>query len=155
MIRPYRPSDLDALLDIWTRASALAHPFLSAEFMEQERRAIPELHLPVADTWVWEADGRVAGFMALLGNEVGALFVDPALHRSGIGRELVAKARALHGDLEVEVFEKNVIGRAFYAKVGFRQFARSMHEPAGFEVLRLRLPGEPAAPPREHGSSGR
>jgi putative acetyltransferase len=139
MIRQYRATDCEALLQVWTRASAVAHPFLDDAFLEQERRNIPEVYLPVADTWVWEADGRVVGFVSLLGNEVGALFVDPDLHRSGIGGALIERARELRGELEVEVFERNRMGRAFYEKAGFELMHRKVHGPTGFEILRLRL----------------
>lgn len=146
MIRKYEPTDCDAVLHVWARASALAHPFFSKEFMDLERRAVATVHLPKVDTWVWEADGRVVGFMSLIGNEVGALFVDPDFHRAGIGRALIDRARALCGELEVEVFERNLLGRAFYVKIGFELMERKLHEQTGFEVLRLRLAGggEPA-----------
>jgi putative acetyltransferase len=116
VIRRYRPADLEDVLSVWAGASAVAHPFLSREFLAQDRDNIPNVYLPKADTWVWEADGRVVGFMSLLGNEVGALFVDPAAQRAGIGRALIGKARTLRGELEVEVFKDNLLGRAFYAK---------------------------------------
>lgn len=51
-------------------------------------------------------------------------------------------ARALRGDLEVEVFERNPLGRAFYSKLGFALMHRKTHEQTGFEVLRLQLPAE-------------
>lgn len=139
MLRPYRPADCDAILDVWARASALAHPFLGAEFLEQERSNIPNVYLPMAETMVWEEAGRVVGFLSLIGNEIGAVFVDPEFHGSGIGRALVEHARALRGDLEVEVFERNPLGRAFYARLGFEFMHRKTHEQTGFEVLRLHL----------------
>jgi putative acetyltransferase len=139
VIRKYEPADLEDVLSVWARASAVAHPFLSQEFLELERRNIPDVYLPKADTWVWEADGRVVGFIALLGNEIGALFVDPEFHRSGIGWALVDRARALQGDLEVEVFERNLLGRAFYAKCGFEHMHQTLHDETGFEIMRLRL----------------
>ena len=139
MIRRYRPADRDAVLDVWGRASALAHPFLGAEFLERERHAIPRLYLPKAETLVWEADGRVVGFISLLGNEVGAIFVDPQFHRSGIGRALIDRARALRGELEVEVFERNLLGRAFYEGLGFELLHQKVHDQTGFELVRLRL----------------
>jgi len=114
--------------------------------MEQERHNIPNVYLPVAETWVRVADGRVAGFISLLGNEVGALFVDPEHHRGGIGRALIDKARLLRGDLEVEVFELNTLGRGFYERVGFRPIERKVHEPTGFALLRLRLAADPPGP---------
>ncbi len=61
MIRKYHPADCEDVLNVWARASALAHPFLSQEFLEMERRDIPDVYLPKADTWVWEADGQVVG----------------------------------------------------------------------------------------------
>lgn len=139
MIRKYQPADCEELLNVWERASALAHSFLSKAFLEQERQTIRGVYLPKADTWVWEADGHVRGFISLLGNEVGAIFVDPDLHRSGIGWALMEQARVLQGELEVEVFERNLVGRTFYAKIGFELMHRKVHDQTGFEIMRLRL----------------
>ncbi len=147
MIRKYEPADCEDLLDVWARASALAHPFLSEDFLEQERHNIPNVYLPKAETWVWESDGHVVGFIALLGNEVGAVFVDPGFHRSGIGRALMDRARDLRGELEVEVFERNLLGREFYAGLGFELMHQKVHDQTGFEIMRLRLAANNPVPP--------
>ncbi len=139
MIRDYRPADRERVLKIWSRASALAHPFLSQEFLERERRKIAADFLPKAETWVWDAGGHVVGFISLLGHEVGGLFVDPKHLRSGIGRALVERARKVRGYLEVEVFERNQLGRAFYAALGFEVLHQRIDGETGFEVQRLRL----------------
>lgn len=139
MIRKYRPADCEGVLRVWTQASALAHPFLSEEFLERERHNIPNIYLPNAETWVWVADGQVVGFISLLGNEVGAIFVAPPFQRSGIGRALMERAQALRGDLEVEVFTSNLLGRAFYTKLGFELMRQKIHDQTGLEVMRLRL----------------
>ena len=114
IVRPYNESDLDAVLSSWENASRIAHPFLEEEFLAQERKNIPELYLPNADTWVVEADNQVAGFIALIGNEVGAIFLQPEHQGKKMGKAMMDKAQQLHGDLEVEVFEKNSTGRKFY-----------------------------------------
>jgi putative acetyltransferase len=150
MIREYRSDDCDAVLEVWAAASAVAHPFLTAAFLATERHNIANLYLLVAETWVWEASGRVAGFIALVGNEVGGLFVHPALHRRGIGRALMDHARGLYGELEVEVFKDNALGRAFYKEYGFVELREAVHEDTGFTVMRLRLP--PAQATAEPGS---
>ena len=49
-LRAYRPEDLDAVLSAWERASEIAHPFLSEEFIAQERQNIPDIYLPNAET---------------------------------------------------------------------------------------------------------
>ena len=49
------------------------------------------------------------------------------------------KAQELHGDLEVEVFKNNTIGRKFYAQYGFEQLEEKLHEPTVQQLLRLRF----------------
>ena len=143
MIRKYRSDDLDGVLKVWSAASAKAHPFLSPEFLAAERDDIAKHHLPAADTWVWDIDGQIAGFVALLGQEVGGLFVDPRLHGRGIGRALMDHARRVKGALQVEVFMDNTSGRSFYAQYGFVEVGRDIHPATGLEVLRLEMIGPP------------
>ena len=139
MIRKYKQGDLNEVLDAWFSASQVAHPFLSQDFFEQERRNIRDLYLPNSETWVFELDGVVVGFIALIGNEVGAIFVDAKFHGQGIGRALVDKAGSVRDVLELDVFKDNLVGRKFYEKYGFRQVDEHLHEETGFMQLRLRL----------------
>ena len=139
MIRAYGEHDVEDLLDVWYRASLVAHPFLSEEFLDHERFEIVERWLPAADTTVYEVDGRVVGFLSLIGNEVGAIFVDPELHGRGIGRALMDDARDRRPHLELAVFEANEIGRRFYAAYGFEFVERRVEESTGEPELRLRL----------------
>ena len=142
MIRNYQASDVGDVLAVWEAATKVAHPFLNDDFLAQERHNIPNVYLPNAETWIWEMEGRVVGFIALIGNEVGAIFVEPRLHGSGIGRALMDHARDLRSELEVEVFEGNAIGRSFYKRYGFELMHEKVHEQTGFNLLRLRLAAE-------------
>ena len=139
MIRPYRPEDLDAVVTVWAKASAVAHPFFSAEFVAEEHRNISTEFLPSAETWVWQSDGQVVGFISLLGNEVGAIFVHPKFQRVGIGRALMDHVRGLRAELELEVFTENELGRAFYEKYGFELMQEYVDDQTGLNVMRLRL----------------
>jgi putative acetyltransferase len=141
-IRQYVESDLEAVLSSWESATRLAHPFMTDEFLAQERKNTAEIYLPNTDTWVLEIDEEVVGFIALMGNEVGAIFLQPEHHGKGAGQALMDKARELHGDLEVEVFSENTIGRKFYSKYGFEFLEEKLHEPTGQQVLRLRYAAE-------------
>ncbi|MBL1259307.1 MAG: GNAT family N-acetyltransferase [Thiotrichaceae bacterium] len=136
-IRQYMVSDLDAVLDSWEVATRLAHKFMTDEFIAQERKNVADIYMPNTDTWVAEIDGEVQGFIALMGNEVGAIFLQPHCHGRGVGKTLMDKAQELHGDLEVEVFKENVIGRKFYSRYGFELREEKLHEPTGQQVLRL------------------
>ena len=138
-IRKYEDSDLKAVLSSWETATRLAHPFMTDEFIAQERKNVAEIYMPNTNTWVAEIDGNVEGFIALMGNEVGAIFLQPDCHGKGVGKALMDKAQELHGDLEVEVFKENSIGRKFYSRYGFEQLEEKLHEPTGQQVLRLKL----------------
>jgi putative acetyltransferase len=139
LIRKYQDLDLDAVLSSWENASRLAHPFLTDQYFEHEKQIIPETHLPDADTWVAEIDHQVVGFVALIDNEVGAIFVQPEFHGKGVGRALMDKAQELHADLEVEVFSRNLIGREAYSRYGFVMIAATTHGDTGHNRLRLRF----------------
>ena len=137
-IRPYQECDLNDVLSIWEEASKLAHPFLTEAFLVQERHKIPNLYLPNAKTWLAvDNNNRAVGFIALIGNEVGALFVDPEFHGQGFGRALMDTARSIHATLEVDVFKENNIGRDFYHRYGFNVQGEKVHEETGNKVLRL------------------
>jgi len=139
MIRSYQHADLNDLLDTWHAASQVAHPFLTEDFFEEELRNIPDIYLPMADTFVYEREGRVVGFIALIGIEVGAIFVHPEFHGQGIGRALMDHAHHRRGNLEVEVFKANRIGREFYRRYGFSFMDEHIHEETGESMLRLVL----------------
>lgn len=138
-IRMYMPSYLNAVLDSWEVATRLAHKFMSDEFIAQERKNVADIYIPNTNTWVAEIDGEVKGFIALMSNEVGAIFLQPNYHGMGVGKGLMDKAQELHGDLEVEVFKENSIGRKFYSRYGFEHFEEKLHEPTGHQVLRLKF----------------
>lgn len=136
-IRQYQATDLDAVLDTWDESTRLAHRFMTDDFIAQERCNIAEIYLPNTDTWVADVNGSVVGFIALMGNEVGALFLHSNFHGRRIGKALMDKARELHGNLVVEVFKENAIGREFYDKYGFEYLGESVHEKTRQPVLRL------------------
>jgi putative acetyltransferase len=138
-IRPLEKSDEDAIVDIWYEASLVAHSFLSDEFLAAERSQIISMWLPNSVTTVFEEGGSVVGFLSLVGNEVGGIFVRPSHHGRGIGRALMDVARTRCKYLEVEVFEENSIGRRFYELYGFRQISTYLHGESGQRTLRLRL----------------
>lgn len=137
MIRLYAREDLDDLLETWYTASRMAHPFLPDEFFDVERHNMTDIYLPMADTYVCEDEGRVVGFIALIKNEVGALFVHPEFHGRGYGRALMDHARRMRGDLEVEVFKENRIGREFYRRYGFTFHEEHVHEETGETLYHL------------------
>ncbi len=137
MIRKYKVEDTDALETAWRNATKVAHPFLKEAFVEQEAEMLRKVYLPKAETWVVEDEGAPVGFVAIVGEEIGGLFLDPASHGKGLGRALVDHAIALNGPMWLEVFEKNLVGRRFYDRYGFVETGRSIHDATGEVLLKV------------------
>jgi putative acetyltransferase len=137
MIRPYAEQDVDALIEVWRAASQIATPFLSAEFLAQEADNIRNLYLPNAETWVIDSEDTVAGFIALIGDEVGAIFVHPNYQEQSLGRALMDHAVSLRKSLFLDVFKENAVGRRFYDRYGFQYENEHTHEETGQQLLRL------------------
>jgi putative acetyltransferase len=137
MIRKHTDKDLNQIINIWFTASNLAHPFLETNFVEKVKKDMREIYIPNSETWIFEENNSAIGFISMLDNEIGGLFVLPNHHSKGIGSQLVNFVRKFHSELEVEVFEKNLIGRSFYDKYGFKKIKQYTHTESNNEVLRL------------------
>ena len=159
-LRPATGADLDALVDIETRAfdgdiisRRSLHRFLTASS---------------ATSVVAEFAGRIAGYALVLfrPNSAAArlysIAVDPDVRGRGIGPALIAaaEAAALARDcvwLRLEVHENNTHAIARYRKAGFRQFGqRSDYYADGGTALLMEkrlqhdLPAVRRAPPYRH-----
>ena len=141
MIRKYRQTDLNDVLDAWYSASKIAHPFLNEDFLTREREMIATVYLPSpeSETWVYEDAEKVVGFISILGNEIGGLFVHATHQRKGIGRKLMDFAVERTGSLTLEVFEENDIGRSFYEKYGFVKIGEVMDKEIGHNQFKMAL----------------
>ena len=128
------------LISVWQKANAYAHPFLNDAFVTNVAQAMRDIYLPNAETWVLLQDQTPIGFIALIGNEIGGLFLDPDFHGRGHGTTLTDYAVSLRGPLSVEVFEKNNVGRRFYDRYGFVETERYLHDPSGEVTLKMAIP---------------
>jgi putative acetyltransferase len=142
-IRPATATDADVLLALWERSVRATHDFLSEADIVALRpdvaRALGDERL---DLWVLaDTDDVPIGFMGLAGDDIAALFLEPAHRGRGSGRRLVAHAQGLRGgDLTVDVNEQNPAARGFYEAVGFVVTARSPLDDGGrpFPILHMR-----------------
>jgi ribosomal protein S18 acetylase RimI-like enzyme len=147
-IRPYSPADKDRLLDIWLAASRVGHPFIAEDELRQQQRIVGDIYLSQADNWVAELDGLPVGFIGLLDNFIGGLFVDPKMHGSGIGRSLVEHAAGRLGKLTVTVYADNQKGVGFYRRCGFEEISRADKDDEGrpLAVVEMRRAGKAIQP---------
>jgi putative acetyltransferase len=138
IIRTAVPLDFAAMAQIWIDASRAGHPFLGEAVLKEQLATVRDLYFPQAENWVAE-EGAVIGFIGLLGNHIGGLFVSPAAHRRGVGRRLVEHAADRLGSLSVEVYEQNKAAVAFYLGCSFVLTGRKEIDDEGrpFPLLRL------------------
>jgi ribosomal protein S18 acetylase RimI-like enzyme len=122
-IRPYRPEDEAAVVEVWHRSGRAAYTFLptwQAFTLEQARSAFRQDILPRSTLWVAECDRCVVAYLAMRGSYIDRLYVDPPAQRRGWGTRMLAHARALHPNgLELHTHVENHAARAFYERHGF------------------------------------
>ncbi|MEB4675834.1 N-acetyltransferase [Enterobacteriaceae bacterium G50] len=121
MIRKWTAKSLDPLLTLWLESTTFAHPFIDAQYWHDSLALVRDVYLPAAQTWVWEENNTLQGFVSVMDNQfVGALFVAPqALHR-GIGSALLNEVKQRYPMLSLEVYQKNGRAVSFYHALGFR-----------------------------------
>jgi GNAT superfamily N-acetyltransferase len=124
LIRPYKFDDFEALTSLWRRAREQAFPeFQRAKghTFEEDRAYFRDVILVNNDVWVAEVDGEPVAFMAIAGDFIDQLYVNPEHQRQGLGKALLKRARELSPEhLWLYTLQINTRGRAFYEKNGFR-----------------------------------
>ena len=128
MIRRATRADAAAIAAVQARAWRHAY----ADIVAPEDMPVPEeraqrfaAHIDGgSDVFVWDQAGRVAGFAAIDGDELRAIYVDPPAQGAGVGTALMSAAvDALrvsgHDEAFLWVFEANGLARAFYERHGW------------------------------------
>lgn len=118
LITPALPADAPALARIlgdWVRETGWM-PLLHSrdDDLAHLRRRIARGGVRVA--WL---NGRAAGFLDREGETVAGLYLAPFARRHGLGRALVAEAKAAAPRLTLWCFRANAPARAFWAAQGF------------------------------------
>jgi putative acetyltransferase len=82
------------------------------------------------DVFVCQKGGRIVGTIALGGDRLRSLFVDPELQHGGIGARLVAHLEAhahKRGVRELKL-SSSLTARAFYERLGYRLIQPEEHD---------------------------
>lgn len=116
------------------------HDFLHPEHKALIAKLVRDEFLPRAELAlaVDEADAPL-GFVAMSGNRIDALFVDPARHRQGIGKALILRGARDQPLLFVDVNAQNARGVGFYRHLGFGEIGHSATDELGLPYPLLHL----------------
>ncbi|WP_199099837.1 GNAT family N-acetyltransferase [Dyella sp. ASV21] len=142
-IRAASNADEPRITEIWEAAVRATHDFLAEDDLVFFRSFLPSIFGRL-NVRVVERSGCVEGFIATAGHHVEALFVNPALHGQGLGRQLLdaVMAEASPGPAwTVDVNEQNPQATRFYERYGFVRMGRSEQDASGrpFPLLHLVL----------------
>jgi putative acetyltransferase len=61
IIRKREDRDNDEIMNIWYKASGLAHPFLENDFVKKAKNDLRDIYIPNSETWVYEDNNSVIG----------------------------------------------------------------------------------------------
>lgn len=141
MIRRASAADAPRLIEIWERSVRASHRFLDEAAIQGLLPDVRTYLTSGADLWVLAEDDVVTGFMGLTAGKIDALFLAPEATGRGGGRQFVSFARALRGDLTVDVNEQNPEAQRFYENCGFVVTGRSDTDDAGrpYPLLHMRV----------------
>jgi GNAT superfamily N-acetyltransferase len=128
VIRRATVDDAAAIASIQARAWRHAY----ADIVDPEDMPSPDHQAPRfaeriaggGEVYVWDQNGQIAGFAALDGSELRAIYVDPPAQGAGVGGALLAAAvealrAAGHAEAYLWTFEANGLARAFYERHGW------------------------------------
>jgi L-amino acid N-acyltransferase YncA len=143
VIRRATPADAPAIAAVHARTWRHAY----ADIVDPERMPDPEQQAPRfaehiasgGEVYVFDQDGLVAGFAALDGEELRAIYVEPAAQGAGVGSALLEasveglRAAGLH-EAFVWCFAANGLARAFYERHGWELVPGETQERSAPEV---------------------
>jgi putative acetyltransferase len=120
MIRQMKKEDTQRIMTIWLQSTIIAHDFIEKSYWEKAYDVVKKEYLPQSVTFVYEKDGDLLGFIGIITDDtIGALFVDPAHLKHGIGKSLLDEAKKHYNLLSVSVYQKNKNAVGFYKHCGF------------------------------------
>lgn len=133
MIRKLTNIDTDKIMDIWLESTVRAHNFISREYWENNYKVVKDVYMPIADTFAYEEDGEIRGFISIINNEfIGALFVDVKFQGMGIGSKLIDYSIEKYKKLTLAVYKENQKSVEFYTRKGFKIIEEGLNEDSGY-----------------------
>ena len=130
MIRKFRQTDIDGIMDIWLNANLAAHSFIPAEYWKGNFKSVKEA-LSQAEIYVYEYDTEIQGFIGLNDEYVEGIFVSGEMQSQGIGKILLNYAKDKRNKLFLNVYQKNARAISFYKREGFEIQHSGLDEATG------------------------
>lgn len=139
MIRIFQQNDIESILEVWLAASIEAHDFMAPDYWESKLDDMRNIYLPASETYVYDSDGNLEGFISMYENNIAALFVRPAVQKQGIGSELIQFVKTRYKELSLCVYKSNERSISFYRKHGFQVVCEQIDEHTNHPEIKMKL----------------
>lgn len=121
MILPFKPNQLDTLMELWLESTISGHPFIAESYWRESQAVVRDVYIPHAETWVYMQQEKIIGFISIIDQQfIGALFVASSHAGNGVGSQLLKHVQSYYSALSLEVYQKNQRAVHFYYHLGFR-----------------------------------
>lgn len=120
MIRKFKNSDLNRVMDIWLETNLKAHDFINPQYWFDNYNLVKaSIILPVTKIYVYEENDEILGFIGLSKDYLEGIFVTEKYQSKGIGHQLIEYVKKETDSIHLDVYKKNIRAIKFYLKEGF------------------------------------
>lgn len=130
MIRKFQAGDLETVMSIWLNANLDAHDFVDPDYWRGNYNAVKAM-IPQAEVYVSEDENGINGFVGLMDDYIAGIFVDGSARGTGVGSQLLDRAKQNRTSLHLSVYQKNKSAEAFYRKRDFQIDKESVDQETG------------------------
>lgn len=136
MIRNFKNSDIERIMELWLKTNIGAHSFVKEEYWKDNFDAVREM-IPNATIYIWEEEGTIQGFIGLINSYIAGIFISDLKQSKGIGLSLLNYVKKSNDSLSLKVYKKNSRAVKFYLREGFNIVNEEVDENTGEEEFSM------------------
>lgn len=136
MIRNFKNSDIERIMELWLKTNVGAHSFVKEEYWKDNFDTVREM-MPNATIYIWEEEGTIQGFIGLINNYIAGIFISDLKQSKGIGLYLLNYVKKNNDSLSLKVYKKNSRAVKFYLREGFNIVNEGVDENTGEEEFSM------------------
>lgn len=118
MIRKYRNSDIDEVMNLWLETNIATHDFIDKSYWQGLFEIVKGM-MADAEIYVFEDNNKIVAFLGLIEGYIAGIFVNQEQQSKGIGKLLVDYAKEQYDKLSLSVYHRNHKAYLFYTREGF------------------------------------
>lgn len=121
MIRRFKDTDLEMIMQIWLSSNTQVHNFISKEYWTNNYEMVKEL-IPQSEIYVYEniCSNVIEAFIGMNENYIAGIFVNDKSRSKGIGKKLLDYIKNIKPELTLCVYQKNKRAVNFYLRENFK-----------------------------------